>query len=52
MNITLIRVRNTIMHTIFYLKACYNRQLLNIGCIVKEVVGVKYEVAKLLQRVL
>jgi len=40
------------MHTISDLKACYDRQLPNIGCLVEEAVGVEREPAKLFARVL
>jgi len=40
------------IHTISDLKACYDRQLPNIGCMVQESVGVKRNFAKLMQTVL
>ena len=41
-----------IMHTISDLKACYDRQLPNIGCMVQEAVGVEREPAKLFAKLL
>ena len=40
------------MYTISDLKACYNRHLPNIGCVMLESVGVNCNIAKLFQKVL
>jgi len=47
-----IRDGKTTIHTISDLKACYDRQLPNIGCMVQESVGVQRNFAKLMQTVL
>ena len=46
------RDRCKMMHTISDLKACYDRQLPNIGCLVEEAIGVEHEPAKLFARIL
>ena len=40
------------MHTILDLKACYDRQLPQLGCLVQESVGVEREPAKLFAKLL
>ena len=47
-----VRDGKEMMHTISDLKACYDRQLPNIGCMVQEAVGVEREPAKLFAKIL
>ena len=47
-----LRTGKPTMHTISDLKACYDRQLPNIGCMVQEAVGVNRHAAKLIQNIL
>jgi len=47
-----IRNGKPTIHTISDLKACYDRQLPNIGCMVQESVGVRRDFAVLIQKVL
>ena len=47
-----VRDGKEMIHTISDLKACYDRQLLNIGCIVEEAIGVEHEPAKLFAKIL
>ena len=44
--------RKPTIHTISDLKACYDRKLPNIGCMVQEAVGVNWAAAKIFQTVL
>ena len=43
---TSVRDGKPILHNILDLKACYNRQLLNIGYMVQELISMQREVAK------
>ena len=43
-----IRDGKPMLHNISNLKACYDRQLPNLGCIVQEAVEVNYKAAKVL----
>ena len=40
------------IHNISNFKACYDRELFNLECIVQEAVGVKREVMKIIQQVI
>ena len=47
-----IRDGKEMMHNISDLEACYDRQLPNIGCMIKESVGAERDLAKLFTKLL
>ena len=47
-----IRDGKPMLHNISDLKACYDRQLPNLGCLVQESVGVEREATKVFAKVL
>ena len=47
-----VRDGKPMMHTVSDLKACYDRQLPNLGCMVQESVGIEREPAKLFAKLL
>jgi len=47
-----VRDGKPMIHNILDLKACYDRQLLNLGCLIEEAVGVQREASKIFTIVL
>ena len=47
-----VRDRKPMPHNISDLKACYDRQLPNLGCMIEEAVGINREASKIFAEVL